>query len=193
MPVRPGAVRLQARDDADGEVALARQRPDGGRDGAGSNAGDLAEQATPVQTVGARPLGDGEHDLPVRHRREERRVQPLRPDREALGQDSSDRSSGTCTRTRAGSRACTRRSEYAQTRGRARRRRGTCQRPARPRGATGRTRARSARRKLSAGAADDRTPAERAATPGAVGACRPTAASGRMARSSRGPPTIPRA
>jgi len=36
MPVRPGAVRLQARHDTHGEVALARQRPNGGGDGAGS-------------------------------------------------------------------------------------------------------------------------------------------------------------
>ena len=38
-----------------------------------------------VQTVGAQPLGDGQHHLPVRHRREERRVEPLRPDRQPLG------------------------------------------------------------------------------------------------------------
>jgi len=31
------------------------------------------------------PLREGEHDLPVRHGREERGVQPLGPDREALG------------------------------------------------------------------------------------------------------------
>jgi hypothetical protein len=85
MPVRPGAVRLQAGDDPHGEVALAGQRPDGGRDGAGGDAGDLAEQAAAVQTVGAEPLGDGEHHLPVRHRREECGVEPLRPDRQPLG------------------------------------------------------------------------------------------------------------
>ena len=45
----------------------------------GGDAGDLAEQATTVQTVGAQSLGDGEHHLSVRHRREECRVQPLRP------------------------------------------------------------------------------------------------------------------
>ncbi len=44
------------------------------------------------------------------------------------------RSSDTCRRTRAGIRACTHRSGYARTRARARRRRGTCQRPARPGG-----------------------------------------------------------
>jgi len=67
------------------EVALAGQRANGGGDSAGRDAGDLAEQATPVQTtVGAQTLGDGEHHLPVRHGREERGVQPLRPDRVAL-------------------------------------------------------------------------------------------------------------
>ena len=43
VPVRAGAVRLQAGDDADGEVALARQRANGGGDGSGGDAGDLAE------------------------------------------------------------------------------------------------------------------------------------------------------
>jgi hypothetical protein len=45
MPVRPGAVRLQAGDDPHGEVALAGQRANGGRDGAGGDASNLAEQA----------------------------------------------------------------------------------------------------------------------------------------------------
>jgi len=85
MPVRPGAVRLQARDDPHGEVALAGQCANGGGHGAGGDAGDLAEQAAAVQTVGAEPLGDGEHHLAVRHRREQCRVQPLRPDRQPLG------------------------------------------------------------------------------------------------------------
>jgi hypothetical protein len=78
-------MRLQTRHDAHREVALAGQRANGGRDGAGSDAGDLAEQAAAIQTVGAQPFGDGEHDLPVRHRRERRRVEPLRPDGEPLG------------------------------------------------------------------------------------------------------------
>jgi hypothetical protein len=78
-------VRLQAGDDADRELALTRQCTNGGRDGAGGDAGDLAEQATAIETVGAQPLGDREDDLPVRDGREERRVQPLRPDRQALG------------------------------------------------------------------------------------------------------------
>lgn len=70
---------------------------------------------------------------------------------------SWDRSSGIYTRTRADTRACTRCSACARTRGRARRRRGTCRPPARPRGATSRTRARSAHRRRSAGTADDPT------------------------------------
>jgi len=85
MPVGARAVRRQAGHDANGELALARQRANGGRDRAGRDAGDLAEQATAVQTVGAEPLGDREHDLPVRHRCEERGVQPLRPDHHPLG------------------------------------------------------------------------------------------------------------
>jgi hypothetical protein len=85
MPVRPGSVRLQARDDPHGEVALAGQCANGGGNGAGRDAGDLAEQATTVQAVGAEPLGDGEHHLPVRYRREQRGVQPLRPDGQPLG------------------------------------------------------------------------------------------------------------
>ncbi len=85
MPVRPGAVRLPARDDPHGEVALAGQCANGGGHGAGGDAGDLAEQAAAVQTVGAEPLGNGEHHLAVRHRREQGRVQPLRPDRQPLG------------------------------------------------------------------------------------------------------------
>jgi hypothetical protein len=36
-------------------------------------------------TVGAQPLGDREHHLSVRHGRQERRVQPLRPDPESPG------------------------------------------------------------------------------------------------------------
>ena len=38
-----------------------------------------------VHTIRPEPLGDGEHHLPVRHRREQRGVQPLRPDRQPLG------------------------------------------------------------------------------------------------------------
>ena len=45
MPVGPRAVRLQTVDDVDRELALTRQRTNGGRDGAGGDAGDVAEQA----------------------------------------------------------------------------------------------------------------------------------------------------
>jgi len=62
-----------------------RRPANGNGDGAGRHAGDLAEQAATVQTVGAEPLRDGEHDLSVRHRREQCRVQPLGPDRSPLG------------------------------------------------------------------------------------------------------------
>ncbi len=76
---------LNAGDDADREVALASQCTNRGGDGAGGGAGDLAEEAPAVETIRAQPLGDGENDLAVRHHLEERGVQPLCPDREALG------------------------------------------------------------------------------------------------------------
>src|SRR5690606_29225209 len=46
---------------------------------------DLAEQAAAEQAVGAEPLGDGEHHLPVGDRGEERRLQPRRPQGQPLG------------------------------------------------------------------------------------------------------------
>ena len=165
-PVGAGAMRWQTRDESHREVTLAGQRTDGGGHGVGGHAGDLAEQATPVQTVGAEPLGDGEHDLPVRHRREQCRVQPLGPNRSALG---------VTARTEVAALAGDREQVFvrarvaancAQTRGRGCRRRGTGRSPARPRGATGRTRARSARRRPSAGDAGGLTPTERVATLG---------------------------
>ena len=76
MPVRTGTVCSQAGHDADSDVALARQRANGGGDGAGGDAGDLAGQAAPIETVDAQPLRDGEYHLPVRHGREQRRVEP---------------------------------------------------------------------------------------------------------------------
>ena len=85
MPVCPGAMRLQTSDDPDGEFAFTRQRADRRRDGAGGDAGDRAMQAATVHAIGVQPLRDREHHLPVRHGREERGVQPVRPDREALG------------------------------------------------------------------------------------------------------------
>ena len=52
MPVGARAMRLETRDDANGEVALTRQRANRGRDGAGGDEENLAEQATTAQTVG---------------------------------------------------------------------------------------------------------------------------------------------
>ena len=69
MPIGARAVRLQAPDDTDREVALAGERMNGGRDSAGSDAGDLTKQSAAVEAVGAEPLGDGEHHLAVRHGR----------------------------------------------------------------------------------------------------------------------------
>ena len=43
------------------------------------------EETAAIEAIGAEPLGDGEHHLPVRHRREEYGVEPLRPDRQPLG------------------------------------------------------------------------------------------------------------
>ncbi len=42
------------------------------------------ENCASVQTPGAEPLRDSEHHLPVRHSREERLLQPERPQRERL-------------------------------------------------------------------------------------------------------------
>ena len=57
-------------------LTLAGEHPDGGRDGAVSDAGDLTEQAAPIETAGAQPLGDGEYHLPVRYGRAARGVEP---------------------------------------------------------------------------------------------------------------------
>ena len=85
MPVGPRAVRLQAGDDPHREVTLTGQRTNRGGDRAGGDPGDLAEQATPIQAIGAEPLRDREDDLPVRYRCEQRGVEPLGPDGEAFG------------------------------------------------------------------------------------------------------------
>ena len=57
MPVGPRAVRLHAGHDADRVVALARQRADGRGDGAGGDAGDLAEQASRYRQYARSRLG----------------------------------------------------------------------------------------------------------------------------------------
>ena len=59
-------------------------RADRRGDRACGDTGDLAEQASTIQAIRAEPLRDGEDDLPVRHGREQRGVQPLGPDREAF-------------------------------------------------------------------------------------------------------------
>jgi|GEM_PF-6766736 len=56
-------------------VAVGHWRANGRRDGAGGDARDLAEQAASLPAVGAQPLRNGEHDLSVRHGREEGGVQ----------------------------------------------------------------------------------------------------------------------
>jgi hypothetical protein len=51
MPVGPRPMRLQARHEADSEVALPRQRANGGGDGAGGDAGDFAEETAARESV----------------------------------------------------------------------------------------------------------------------------------------------
>ncbi len=85
VPIRQRAVRLDARNDADREIGLARERAHGSCDGPSRNAREVAEECAAVQTPGAEPLRNGEHHLAVRHGREERLLQPKRPQREALG------------------------------------------------------------------------------------------------------------
>jgi hypothetical protein len=45
---------------------------------------EIAKERSPVQAVRAEPLGDGEHDLPVRYARQQRLFKPARSRREAL-------------------------------------------------------------------------------------------------------------
>ena len=81
--------------------ALARRRTDGCRGGVGGDAGNLTEQAATIQAIGAQPLRNGEHHVPVRHGREERGVRPLRPTafRWPGAWAGQLGSSHTCTRT----------------------------------------------------------------------------------------------
>ena len=85
MPVGARPMLLQPRDDAEDQLALPRQRANGGGDGAGGDAGDLAEETTAIEAVRAQPLRDRKHHLPVWHGREQRRVEPLGQYLEALG------------------------------------------------------------------------------------------------------------
>ena len=64
---------------------LTGQRANRGRDRAGGHARNLTEQAAAIEKVRAQPLRDREHHLPVRHGRQTRGIQPLRPEGEALG------------------------------------------------------------------------------------------------------------
>ncbi len=110
MPVGPRPERLQAGQDADHEVALTGQCAHSSGDGPDSDAGDLAAEVAPQDAVGPVPFGDRERDLALRHEREERGIQPLRPDREPL-RVAARTNVATLTRgTRAGTRARTHRS-----------------------------------------------------------------------------------
>src|ERR1019366_6652231 len=84
MPVGERTVRLETGHHPHHEVALTGQRTDRGGDRLRGDAGDLAEQASTIQAIRAEPLRDGEDDLPVRHGREERGVEPLGPRGEAF-------------------------------------------------------------------------------------------------------------
>jgi hypothetical protein len=72
MPSGARAVRLETGHDPHREVTLPGQRADRGGDRAGGDTGDLAEQASPIQAVRAKPLREGEDHLSVRHGREQR-------------------------------------------------------------------------------------------------------------------------
>ena len=85
VPIGERAVCLEAGHDAHGEIRLAGERTDGGRDGVRTHAGDLAQQSAPIEAVRAEPLGESEHNLPVWYRSQERLIQPLGPDGEPLG------------------------------------------------------------------------------------------------------------
>jgi len=80
---RQAAHRVPDRCDVR-EVEVLRKRRSGLRRVAApqivDDAGDLSEQTSAVQTIHSEALGNGEHHLPVRHGREERRVGPPRPD-----------------------------------------------------------------------------------------------------------------
>ena len=76
---------LEAGHDADREMLLAGQGADGGGDGTHRDASNFAQQAPMVETILAEPLGEGEDDLSMRYRREERGAKPLRPDGETFG------------------------------------------------------------------------------------------------------------
>jgi hypothetical protein len=78
-------VGLEAGDEADPEVRLAGGDANDAGHGAGGDAGQVAEQGASRQAVGPESFGQGEDDLPVRHRGEQGLVQPEAPPGEALG------------------------------------------------------------------------------------------------------------
>jgi hypothetical protein len=55
MPIGVRAVRLETGHDPHREVTLTGQRADRGGDRAGGDTGDLAEQASPIQAIRAKP------------------------------------------------------------------------------------------------------------------------------------------
>ena len=76
---------LDAGHDADRERRLARECAHGGGHRPGRDTRQVAQERAAVQTPRPQALGDGEHDLAVRHWREERLLQPQRPERQPLG------------------------------------------------------------------------------------------------------------
>ncbi len=158
MPVGPRAMRLQTGNDANRELTLAGQRANRGRDGAGGDAGDLAEQATTVQTVArsrmgmVRPTwrcGTGARSVVSSHC-----VQIAG----RLGRATRS-SSGTCTRRRGGTRARRRRTVVAADAGEA-----VLQHAAGAGSAIGAPSHRSAEHTLDLGAYRHRSVARRAVT-----------------------------
>jgi len=106
------------------------------------DARDFAEQVAAIERGDAQPLRDGEDDLRGAARARGGWCSAAASRSRGAWRDSSGRNTGTCTRTRAGIRACRRRS------------------------------GRSSRRKRSEADADDPTPTPTAPTPAYVGASR---------------------
>jgi hypothetical protein len=79
MPVGQRTMGLEAGDDADLQVRFPGGGADGGGHAAGRDPGEIAEQGAPVQAGGPEPFRQGEDHLPVRHRCEQRRVEPQAP------------------------------------------------------------------------------------------------------------------
>jgi len=79
-------VRLDAPHAAHGERGLVGERPDRGGRGARREAGEIAEEGSPVEAPRAEPLRDREHNLAMRHTRHEERFYCFVPEWPASGE-----------------------------------------------------------------------------------------------------------